>query len=106
MKSVYQDEDETKHTYFNDLLPLKYRFDTCGAGELSTIVADTCGKLQDGMGRRVGDVLQNAFQFLLGFVAALYLSWQLTVVLLVSLPIIGTSGEVHSTDFLLYFTGY
>lgn len=67
-------------------------FDTCGAGELSTKVADTCGKLQDGMGRRVGDVIQNGAQFVLSFVAALYLSWRLTVVLLASFPIIAASG--------------
>jgi hypothetical protein len=42
-------------------------------------------------------MLQNSFQFLLSFVAALYLNWNLTVVLLVSLPIIGTSGEAHNT---------
>ena len=85
------------------------RFDTCGAGELSTRVADTCGKLQDGMGRRVGDLLQNAFQFVLSFIAALYLSWQLTVVLLASFPIIGVSGTItlinlqssHDCDFFI-----
>ena len=57
------------------------------------MVADTCGKLQDGMGRRISDMIQFSSQFLLSFVAALYLNWNLALVLLVSLPIIGASGE-------------
>lgn len=67
-------------------------FDTCGAAELSTRCADTCGKLQDGLGRHLGALLQNLFTFLTSFVVAFYLSWNLTVVLLASLPFIAGAG--------------
>jgi hypothetical protein len=43
----------------------------------------------------VGDVLQNFFQFSLSFAAALYLCWQLTVVLLASFPIIAAAGKLE-----------
>ena len=67
-------------------------FDVTGAGELSTRVADNCGKVQDGIGRKAGDLIQNATQFIGGLVTALYQSWQLTVVLFASLPIIAMAG--------------
>jgi ATP-binding cassette, subfamily B (MDR/TAP), member 1 len=67
-------------------------FDLTGAGELSTRVADNCGKVQDGIGRKVGDLIQNATQFVGGIVAALYQSWKLTVVLFASMPVIAFAG--------------
>jgi ATP-binding cassette subfamily B (MDR/TAP) protein 1 len=67
-------------------------FDTCGAGELSTKVAELCGKVQDGLGRKVGDLIQYITQVIASFVVGLYLCWKLTVVLLASFPLIGASG--------------
>ena len=55
------------------------------------------------MGRRVGDVIQNGFQFVFSFVAALYLSWRLTVVLLCSFPIIAGAGASHHTFYIQLF---
>jgi ATP-binding cassette subfamily B (MDR/TAP) protein 1 len=67
-------------------------FDTCGAGELSTRVADLGGKLQDGLTRKVSEMVQSTCEFILSFVVVLYLCWQLTVVLLASFPLIGFSA--------------
>jgi ATP-binding cassette subfamily B (MDR/TAP) protein 1 len=51
-------------------------FDTCGAGELSTKVAELCGKVQDGLGRKVGDLIQYVTQVVASFVVGLYLCWR------------------------------
>jgi len=67
-------------------------FDLNGAAEQSTRVADLCGKVQDGFGRKAGDFLQNASQFGASFVVAFYISWKLSLVLLSSLPLIGFCG--------------
>ena len=69
-------------------------FDTCGASELSTMLADLTGKLNDGITRRVGDICQYITQFLFAFGAALYLSWKLTVVLLAAFPLIAVAGTL------------
>ena len=66
-------------------------FDTCGAGELATRVADLCGKIQDGLGRKVGDLAQYFTQVIAAFIVGLYLCWKLTVVLLCAIPLIGIS---------------
>jgi ABC transporter transmembrane region len=56
------------------------------------------------MGRKIGDLLQNFFQFTLSFAAALYLCWQLTVVLLASFPVIAASGTFRSyMHFFCFF---
>lgn len=39
-------------------------FDTAGANELATTVADITGKIQDGLGRKVGDLVQYTSQVL------------------------------------------
>ena len=69
-------------------------FDTCGASELSTQVADLTGKVQDGITRRAGDIVQYTTQFMFSFAAAFYLQWKLTVVLLAAFPTIAISGTL------------
>lgn len=67
-------------------------FDTIGASELATKVADTSGKVQDGLGRKVGDLIQYIAQFIAAFLVGFYLCWQLTLVLLCAIPLIGSAG--------------
>ena len=67
-------------------------FDTCGAGELSTKVADLTGKVQDGLGRKFADLLQYFTQLLASYAVGFYLSWKLTVVLIASFPVIAGAG--------------
>lgn len=67
-------------------------FDLQAAGELSTKVAEYTGKVEDGMGKKVGDLTQFVFQLLGSFAAAFYLCWELTVVLLAAIPVIGMAG--------------
>jgi hypothetical protein len=58
-------------------------------------VAEICGKIQDGTGRKIGDMIQNGTQFVFSYAAAFYLSWKLTLVLVAAFPLIGGSGEKH-----------
>jgi len=67
-------------------------FDSNGAGELPTKVADLSGRMQDGLSRKVGDLFQYFGQFLASFGVGLYLCWSLTVVLLAAFPLIGAAG--------------
>lgn len=67
-------------------------FDSSNPSQLSSKLADTTGKLQDGLGRKVGDLMQYIAQFIAAFFVGLYLCWRLTVVLLASFPLIGGAG--------------
>ena len=67
-------------------------FDTCGASELSTKVADLTGKVQDGLGRKAADLIQYFTQLVASYAVGFYLSWKLTVVLIASFPIIAGAG--------------
>ena len=63
-----------------------------GATELSTKVAELSGKVQDGVGRKLGDCIQYVVQIIGAFAVAFYLSWELSLVLLVSFPLVGAAG--------------
>jgi ABC-type multidrug transport system fused ATPase/permease subunit len=67
-------------------------FDTCGASELSSNVAELTGKVQDGIGRKVGDMSQYAAQIIASFGVSFYLTWQLTLVLMCAIPLIAGAG--------------
>lgn len=67
-------------------------FDVGSAAELSTKVADLSGKVQDGVGRKLSDCIQYFFQISGAFVVAFYLSWRLSLVLLVCFPVVGAAG--------------
>ena len=67
-------------------------FDMNGPSELATKVADSTSILQDGLTRKASDLFQFMSQFIGSFVVALYLCWQLTVVLLAAFPVIGAAG--------------
>jgi len=62
-------------------------FDVNKPSELPTAITDATLKLQDGLGRKIGDVLQFTAQFLGGFIIAFLWCWKLTLVLLSVFPI-------------------
>ena len=72
-------------------------------------MAEICGKIQDGTGRKIGDMIQNGTQFIFSYAAAFYLSWKLTLVLVAAFPLIGGSGEnsprskLFAANYNLYF---
>ena len=49
-------------------------FDTCGADALATKVAEITGKLQDGMGRKVGDLINFSSMLIGSYAAGFYFS--------------------------------
>lgn len=67
-------------------------FDMGSASELSTKVSDLSGKVQDGVGRKLSDCIQYFFQIIGAFIVAFYLSWRLSLVLLVCFPVVGAAG--------------
>ena len=67
-------------------------FDTCGASELGTLVADLTGKVQDGITRRTGDFIEYLSQFLVSYIVAIYLFWELALVVIATFPLIATAG--------------
>ena len=67
-------------------------FDINGAGELSTKVVDLTGKVKDGMGRKVGDMMQYLFQVMGSLAVGFWLQWQLTLVLMCAIPLIAIAG--------------
>lgn len=48
--------------------------------------------MQDGLGRKIGDLVQYTTQFVFAFVIAFYYNWKLTLVLLSAFPFIALSG--------------
>lgn len=76
-------------------------FDTCGASELSTKLAEMIGKVQDGTGRKVGDLIQYITQFVAAMGVAFYLNWRLSLVLLAAIPLIGLAGTSLLTPHVL-----
>eukprot|EP01033_Poteriospumella_lacustris_P014692 gene14693-10505_t len=82
-----------RERYVNSVLSQEIGwFDTCGASELSTKLAEMIGKVQDGTGRKVGDLIQYVTQFVAALGVAFYLNWKLSLVLLAAIPIIGAAG--------------
>lgn len=67
-------------------------FDDCGAGELSTRVAEVIGKIQDGIGRKVGDSIQYTFQVFGSIGLGFYLDWRVTLVMLAVFPLVAGTG--------------
>jgi ABC-type multidrug transport system fused ATPase/permease subunit len=48
--------------------------------------------IQNGIGTKVGSILNGVWAFVLGFVVAFYWGWHYTLILLGSLPVVGLLG--------------
>jgi ATP-binding cassette subfamily B (MDR/TAP) protein 1 len=57
-------------------------FDTQTRGQTASMVSELTSALQDGLGRKNGDIVEYLTQFIGGFVIAFIQSWKLTLVLL------------------------
>lgn len=71
-------------------------FDALDANGLNTHVIEIVGNIQDGMGRKVSDAIQNAVQITSGVAVGFYFSWRLTLVLLAGVPFLGMAGAYLS----------
>lgn len=82
-----------RERYVNALLSQEIGwFDTIGAGQLNTKVAEVIGEIQDGLSRKIGDLLQNGIQVIGSLVVAFYLCWELTLVLLACIPCLAVAA--------------
>ena len=72
-------------------------FDTCGAADLGTLVADLSGKVEEGTTQKVGQLFQYTSQFFVSIIAALYLKWNLALVLIATFPLIAGAGAFMIT---------
>jgi ATP-binding cassette subfamily B (MDR/TAP) protein 1 len=87
-----------RERYVNSVLSQEISwFDICNASELSTKLAEMIGKVQDGMGRKIGDLIQYCMQFVAAMGVAFYLNWKLSLVLLSAIPLIGAAGAFMIT---------
>mmetsp|Transcript_14361 Transcript_14361/g.20338 ORF Transcript_14361/g.20338 Transcript_14361/m.20338 type:complete len:1250 (-) Transcript_14361:58-3807(-) len=66
-------------------------FDEHPAGQLPTTVVSLMAKVQDGLGRKLGDSIMNFFGAVFAIIAAFYLNPILSLILLCSIPLIGAS---------------
>jgi len=71
-------------------------FDEHNPNEMASKIAKECGAIQRGNGEKVGMVVVSLVCFFAGFGVAFIWGWELTLVLLCSLPIMGGSGAVWS----------
>eukprot|EP00752_Nemacystus_decipiens_P011582 g10286.t1 len=66
-------------------------FDEHPTGQLPTTVTANMAKVQDGLGRKVGDIVFNGLSGVAVLITAAYLNWQLMLVMLGCIPFIGAT---------------
>nr|XP_014352476.1 PREDICTED: multidrug resistance protein 1-like isoform X2 [Latimeria chalumnae] len=71
-------------------------FDTSKTGELNMRLTDDINKINDGIGDKVGQLLQNYSTFMTGIIVGFMKGWQLTLVILATSPLIALSAGLCS----------
>ncbi|XP_072010351.1 ATP-dependent translocase ABCB1 isoform X1 [Engystomops pustulosus] len=69
-------------------------FDVNDAGELNTRLTDDVQKISDGIGAKIGMLLQTLTTFVTGFIIGFIKGWKLTLVILAISPIMGLSAAL------------
>ncbi|OXB67674.1 hypothetical protein ASZ78_015206 [Callipepla squamata] len=69
-------------------------FDVNDAGELNTRLIDDVSKINEGIGDKIGLLIQSETTFLTGFIVGLARGWKLTLVILAVSPVLGLSAAV------------
>ena len=64
-------------------------FDGAMPGAISSRVSEDCVYLQEGMSQKVAECVQAVAQVIAGFGVAFYFGWQLTLVLMAGVPVMG-----------------
>ncbi|KAI8141627.1 putative ABC transporter protein [Fennellomyces sp. T-0311] len=67
-------------------------FDQSEEGSLTTRIATDCQYIQDGISEKVGAMIRAFSAFVLGFVMAFAMGWNLAVIVLATLPVLGGVG--------------
>uniref|UniRef100_A0A669E678 ATP-binding cassette sub-family B member 5 n=1 Tax=Oreochromis niloticus TaxID=8128 RepID=A0A669E678_ORENI len=71
-------------------------FDVNETGELNTRLTDDVYKIQEGIGDKVGMLLQGFTSFVVSFIIGLSKGWKLTLVILAVSPVLGISAVLTS----------
>uniref|UniRef100_A0A8C5PZC9 ABC-type xenobiotic transporter n=1 Tax=Leptobrachium leishanense TaxID=445787 RepID=A0A8C5PZC9_9ANUR len=85
-----------KHFFHSVLAQEMSWFDVTKSGELNARLADDINKINDGIGDKVGHLLQNLSTFVAGLVVALAKGWQLALVFMAISPLIAVSAGLFS----------
>uniref|UniRef100_A0A8C9VRZ6 ATP-binding cassette, sub-family B (MDR/TAP), member 4 n=1 Tax=Scleropages formosus TaxID=113540 RepID=A0A8C9VRZ6_SCLFO len=71
-------------------------FDVNEAGELNTRLTDDVFKINEGIGDKLGMLIQSLSTFITGFVIGFIMGWKLTLVILAISPVLGVSAVMTS----------
>ncbi|NXD79725.1 MDR1 protein, partial [Halcyon senegalensis] len=69
-------------------------FDVNDVGELNTRLLDDVSKINEGIGDKIGLLVQSVTTFLTGFIVGLIRGWKLTLVILSISPVLGLSAAL------------
>ncbi|KAL2307338.1 hypothetical protein Nmel_000296 [Mimus melanotis] len=69
-------------------------FDVNDVGELNTRLLDDVSKINEGIGDKVGLLVQSLTTFVTGFIVGLIRGWKLTLVILAVSPVLGLSAAL------------
>ncbi|XP_068529975.1 ATP-dependent translocase ABCB1-like isoform X1 [Anas acuta] len=69
-------------------------FDVNDVGELNTRLTDDVSKINEGIGDKIGLLVQSLTTFVTGFIVGLVRGWKLTLVILAVSPVLGLSAAL------------
>ncbi|KAM6281047.1 ATP-dependent translocase ABCB1-like [Porphyrio hochstetteri] len=69
-------------------------FDVNDVGELNTRLLDDVSKINEGIGDKIGLLVQSVTTFVTGFIVGLIRGWKLTLVILAVSPVLGLSAAL------------
>uniref|UniRef100_A0A8C8ZZ72 ATP binding cassette subfamily B member 1 n=1 Tax=Prolemur simus TaxID=1328070 RepID=A0A8C8ZZ72_PROSS len=69
-------------------------FDVHDVGELNTRLTDDVSKINEGIGDKIGMLLQSMATFFTGFIVGFTRGWKLTLVILAISPVLGLSAAI------------
>ncbi|NWX46594.1 MDR1 protein, partial [Steatornis caripensis] len=69
-------------------------FDVNDVGELNTRLLDDVSKINEGIGDKLGLLVQSVTTFVTGFIVGLIRGWKLTLVILAVSPVLGLSAAI------------
>ncbi|KAJ1971898.1 hypothetical protein H4R35_004990, partial [Dimargaris xerosporica] len=71
-------------------------FDTVATGDLTARISGDVNIVQEGIGSKLGRLIQDLVTFLTGFIIAFVKGWKLALVLLASFPLMAAAGSLVS----------
>ena len=89
-----------KIAYFDQALRKDADFyDVQNPNEMAAKISKEVGAVQRGTGEKIGNIMMSSSNFILGYFAAFYFGWKLTLILLLGLPAVMLSGVAMGASF-------